>query len=87
MMKILFDNIIFEDQSISLEIAANNDPILIDTILPDGQCNLSANYGPIVCIFLQKTTTVYRCDVLFFHIIITFYIIITFSDILWIQSL
>ena len=49
---------IFEDQSISLEIAANkatqimyanNDPILIDTILPDGQCNLSANYGPIIC--------------------------------------
>lgn len=29
--KDIFDNIIFEDQSISLEIAANNDPILIDT--------------------------------------------------------
>jgi hypothetical protein len=30
-------------------MSTNNDPILIDTILPDGQCNLSANYGPIVC--------------------------------------
>ena len=56
--KDIFDNIIFEDQSISMEIAANkatqimsanNDPILINTILPDGQCNLSANYGPIIC--------------------------------------